>query len=64
MTRRFVALMLVLCCLVLPGCDLLDRLFPEPAPDCPYPQFVCDLLDDVDTGLGDRVDCVRDCFED
>jgi hypothetical protein len=48
---------------VVPGCDLLDRLLGPSPPDCPYPQAICDILDNADLGdLPDRVQCVRDCL--
>ncbi len=66
--KRLVAIgmLALIVVMILPGCDLLDRLLPpvpEPEPDCPYPGIVCDLLDGVDfDGIQDRIDGVRDCI--
>lgn len=63
--RRLIGMILVLGLLIIgvPGCELLDRLFPEPPPECPYPGVVCDLLEDIDfDGLGDTIGGIRDCL--
>lgn len=67
--RRLLGMFLVLGMLLISvsGCDLLDRLYPnpDPNPDCPYPGVVCDLLGDLDfDGISDRIDGIRDCLTD